>query len=287
MQIALHQQAHLAGARKCDRLCCRGRSIRCVDQAQRGDVDPRRLGHRLDLWRRADQHRNDQPGGCRVQDGQQRAGIDRIHHRRRHRGRDRSGLRWGRAGGSCRAILGPGQQGAHGVVAADPHIGQRDPLDAHLVGRRTGKRAAGDDRLALLVGADAIERHVAFRRFLLPHRDCRSNGVADAHRVAEAHILTQIDRSRTRQFGAERGGDQARPPHSLNDDMVEHVRCGIGGIDMRRVDVARNGCEQVDVALGDRVRQAGGLADGQFVERSVLDVKVGGSIRHGHYPSST
>ena len=46
VQIAFHQQGHLAGARQRDRLRCGGAAVRRVDQAQRGDVRSRRLGHR-------------------------------------------------------------------------------------------------------------------------------------------------------------------------------------------------------------------------------------------------
>jgi hypothetical protein len=50
----------------------------------------------------------------------------------------------------------------------------------------------------------------------------------------------------------------------LDDDMVEHVRFGIGGIDMGGIHVARDDREQVDVALRYGVRQAGRLAEGQL-----------------------
>ena len=229
------------------------------------------LGYRLDACRRSDQDRHDQPRDCRVHGRQQRCGIDRIHDRGRHR---------------C-AAGGAGENGAHAIVAADTHIGQRNPRAADLHGRRARIGGAGDHRLAALVGADAIERDIAFRRLLLAHRQRRRHGVADAHGMEEAQFLAEIDRPGPGQPGAEHRGDQAGAPHAVDDDVVEHIRFGIGRIDMCGVHVAGRGREQVDVALRDGVRQAGRLADDHFVEGAVLDKEVHGSVLHRAYLSRT
>lgn len=48
---------------------------------------------------------------------------------------------------------------------------------------------------------------------------------------------------------------------------------------MHRVHVANRRSEQVDIALHDGMGQAGALADGEFVEHAVLEIRFDGSIR--------
>ncbi len=271
VQIALHQQCDFAGASKCYRLGRGSAAVRCINQAERGNVRPRRRGDLLHARRRPDQDRHDQPCPCCVQGGQQRGGIDRMYHRCRHRG----------------ATSGAGQDGGRAIVTANPHIRQRDTLAPNLHVWRPREGGPGDHGFAVLVGTHAVKRYVTFFRLLLSHRHCRSDGVANRNWTAEAQILAEIDRSRTRQLGAEHGGDQPRPPHALDNDMVEHVRFGVDGIDMRGVHVACDDREQVDVALRYGVRRAGRLAEGQLVEGPVLDVGVSGFIQHQGYPSRT
>jgi hypothetical protein len=105
-----------------------------------------------------------------------------------------------------------------------------------------------------LVGANAIQVTSPFAGFFSTVNEGRGHGIADADRMAEAQILTEIDRARARQFGAEHGGNQAGPPHAVNDDVVEHIGLGKSRIDMGGIHIAGDGCEQIDIPLTDGMR---------------------------------
>ncbi len=68
--------------------------------------------------------------------------------------------------------------------------------------------------------------------------------------------------------------------------MVEHIGAREIGVDMGGIDVTGDGREEVDVALRDGMGEAGGTADGEFVEGAVFEDAVGGGIRHVDDPST-
>ncbi len=266
MQIALHDQGGLSGPGQRNSLDRGGGTGRRLDQPERGDIRAAILCHLVQPRRRADQHRDDQPGLCRGDGPEQREGIDRMDHRRHQR----------RTAGGARDQL------MDRPMMAQSHIGQRDPRPADFLGRRPREGGAGDHRLAMLVGADGIEHHVAFFRLFLAHRQRHRDGVADADRMEKTQILAEIDRARAGQHGSQHIGDQPRPPHPMDDDVMKHVGLGIAGIHMRRVHIAGGDGEQVDIALRHGVGKTGLLADGQFVEGPVLDEESRCAVHDGH-----
>jgi len=68
---------------------------------------------------------------------------------------------------------------------------------------------------------------------------------------------------------------------------MENVRSRVGGVNVRGVEIAGYGCEQVNVALGYRVRQAGGVADSHLLECSIFDEQIRGFIIQAFCPSTT
>src|SRR3546814_3098755 len=95
-------------------------------------------------------------------------------------------------------------------MRSDAHVGERQARATHFFAWRADLGLPGDDGLALLVHAAAVEDEDAALGLLLRYRDRCGDHVTDANRADEAQRLAEIDRSRPGQFGPEHRGDKAR-----------------------------------------------------------------------------
>jgi hypothetical protein len=134
--------------------------------------------------------------------------------------------------------LGLGKQFPESSVPVEPYLWQFHPWPSHLLGWRLHLGGAGDDFVAELVDAPAIEDDSLLLQSFSPGRHRCGDRVTNADRCPEVRVLPYIDRPRTWQLGAEYGGDQRAGPHAMDDDLVKEVCLRIGWVEMRRVHMA-------------------------------------------------
>lgn len=170
--------------------------------------------------------------------------------------------------------LCPGDEALIPIMAPQRHVGHpgQRPFDAP-VGDDDGC-GAGQDLLALLIGATRVEKDDPLLRPLFQNRHGRGDGIVGRYRPDEPELLFQIDRARTGEPCAEQGGDERACSHAMSDDMPERARGGEGGVEMGRVRVARYCGKQVDVVTDHGTDQRSRVSRLQLVERPVLQ-KVG------------
>jgi len=106
---------------------------------------------------------------------------------------------------------------------------------------------------------------------LFPSGYGHGNRVADGHRTAKPQVLANIDRARSRQFGAEHGRDERTAPHAVGDDVMKEGIRRVLLIEVGRVDVARHHREELDIGLAERAREGRAIADRNLIEGPVLD----------------
>src|SRR3546814_2224825 len=95
-------------------------------------------------------------------------------------------------------------------MRSDAHVGERQARATHFFAWRADLGLPGDDGLALLVHAAAVEDEDAALGLLLRYRDRCGDHVTDANRADEAQRLAEIDRSRPGQFGPEQDRKSTR-----------------------------------------------------------------------------
>lgn len=201
-------------------------------------------------------------GPIRIGSSRPWSDLDRRQHRLGRAGMDDRG-----AEGRQLACLP--DEALVAIAALQRDLGQPGARPFHRLRRRHHRRGAVEHDLAALVGAARVEQHDPPLRPLLARRDRDGDRVARRDRLQEPQLLAEIDRAGARQPGAEHGRDQRRGPHAMGDDMAELVGRGEGGVEMRRVDVAGDGGEEVDVVAPDDAHQRGALADSDLVEGAV------------------
>src|SRR3546814_20265966 len=108
-------------------------------------------------------------------------------------------------------------------MRSDAHVGERQARATHFFAWRADLGLPGDDGLALLVHAAAVEDEDAALGLLLSYRDRCGDHVTDANRADEAQRLAEIDRSRPGQFGPEHRGDTAAAHHAMGDDPLKTI----------------------------------------------------------------
>ena len=207
--------------------------------------------------RRPDQQRHDQLGFGRLDRAGERYLVDRIDHR----GADRL------------EALGLGDEPAMPVadfLEMDLRQFDRGALD--LFGRRDDLGGAVDGDLSVLIGDAALQQDGFVLRLLLFHRDADHDRVADHNGTEEGERLAAINRSRSGKFRAQHRGDQRAAPHAVGDDVVEQIVAGEFRVGVDRIDVARHGREDLDVALRQRAGQARGVADLDLIEHAIFDL---------------
>ena len=154
VQAALHQRVDLALDGELDGACRRGMAVRHVLDRDAVDLQLRLQRDGLDARARADQHRLDHAGGTRVERGGQADGVARVHDRHLDAPQRPYVL-----------------QQPHQVVALrerDAHLRQRAARALDALGRRDHRRLAGDHRLAVLVGAAAVEHQLVLASHRAP-----------------------------------------------------------------------------------------------------------------------
>src|SRR5208283_5050494 len=97
----------------------------------------------------------------------------------------------------------------------------------YLLGRGDYLGATGDDHLALLVRAAAIERNPVLLRVLAGDRHRDGNRVSESDGFRELERLAEVDGARPGELGPQQGGDQGAAPHAVGDDLVKHVAAGV------------------------------------------------------------
>ncbi len=260
VQRTLHQRFGLAFAHQRHRPRRRGVAVLDVDDDDAGEVDALLFGHRADLRFRADQRRHDEAGLRRLHHAEQGFAIAGVHH----------------GHGNRRQALGAGEQVLVARLAVEEgDFRQLDARALDLLGRRQHLGRAADHRLAVLVGAHAVEEDVVVVVELARRRQRHGDGVAESDRAREMQRLVDVDGARAGELGAEHGGDQRAAPHAVGDHLLEHAALGVFGIDVGRVDVARHDGEELDVLRLEGADEGGAVADLDLVEGAVLDVLHG------------
>ena len=257
VQRALHHRLDLAGSRHRHPGFGSSRTVLDRDDLITCKINRSLGGGGADLGFRSDQHRHDQPLARRLDSAEQRGGIHRMHHR----GSDR---------------LQPACHFDQPLVALSGAIEidfrQQHPRPRNLLDRRDHFGEAGDHLFAALIGGAAIQQQAFLGRVLLFDRDRDGHGVAEQHGPCEPQRLIEIDRARSGQLRAEQGRDQRPAPHAVRHHLMKHVTLGESRVDMHRVDVAGHHREHLDVAIGQRPNQTGGVTDFDLIEGTVLDL---------------
>src|SRR6516225_7998841 len=154
-------------------------------------------------------------------------------------------------------------------------------LPADLLCRRDDLRSARDDDLAILVDDVALEGDTPLGPVPVNRTYRHGDGIAQTDGPLKVEGLTNVDGAGSGQFGPQHGRDQGTAPHPVRDDLVKHVALGELFVDMRRVDVARHGRKQLDIAPCQRPRKSGLITDRNLVEGAVLDARI---FSHGLTP---
>ncbi len=247
--FALGHQRHGGGSRRI--------AVGRVDQPVRRNVHIGRLGRRFDLGPGTDQYGRDQSClgcfHCRA-DGIGVAGMgDRCGQRRQTR----------------RAC----QERAKTLMSAQLHVRQLHLRQAHLLARRAHQGAALGHAFIRLIDAETIEHDLDIAAVLGPRRDGGGDLVVHGDRFKEAQHLFQIDGARAGQLGAQHTGDQSAAEPAMGD------RLGHGqifrAIHQAGAGVAGDQGEEIHVLAREGSGEAGALADGDFVEGSVFQDRVG------------
>jgi len=260
VQRALHQRFGLAFAHQRHRASRCGVAMLDVDDGDAGEVDALLFGHRADLRFRADQGRHDEAGLRRLHHAEQGLAVAGMHHGHGNRGE------------APRA----GEQVLVARLAVEKgDFRQFDARALDLLGRRQHFGRAADHRLAVLVGAHAVEEDVVVVVELARRRQRHGDGVAEADRAREVQRLVDVDGARAGELRAEHGGDQRAAPHAVGDHLLEHAALGVFGVDVGRVDVARHDGEELDVLRLEGADEGGAVADLDLVVGAVLDVLHG------------
>lgn len=115
----------------------------------------------------------------------------------------------------------------------------------------------------------------------------RNDGVASTDRCLEAKRLADVDATRTRQLGADNGGDEARRKHTVGDTTFEHRhRCEFV-VKVNRVGVAGNASKCHDVGFGNSFSE--NIVHTDFEVFKIISMKFIhgiGQLVHPAYPCS-
>jgi hypothetical protein len=111
-----------------------------------------------------------------------------------------------------------------------------------------------------LIHRPAIENNPVRLFDLISHHYRNGNRVTEANSSLEVQRLIDIDRPRPGELRSEHRGDKRAAPHAVRHDLVEHIAFGERVVQMRRVDVPRHDCEQLDVLVDERSDEARGVA---------------------------
>ncbi len=116
----------------------------------------------------------------------------------------------------------------------------------------------------MLVAGPAVDRDDLAPVLLPGNFQLDADSVADTHRLAKAQALAQIDGARAGQFHGQGRGDHRPGQHTVGDALPERRGRGESGVQVYRVDVARDHCEQLDVAFLHLLGPAGRLPHGDL-----------------------
>ena len=150
-------------------------------------------------------------------------------------------------------------------------FGEDDAGARNLLGWRDDICSAGDDLLRLLIHGPAIENNPVRFFDLVPHLHRNGDRVAEADGSLEMQRLVDIDGPWTGELRSEHRGDQRAAPHAVRHDLVERITFRERVIQMRRVDIPRHNCEQLDVLVGERSNEARCVSQLDLVESPVFD----------------
>jgi hypothetical protein len=96
--------------------------------------------------------------------------------------------------------------------------------------------------------------------------------------VQKAQILRTVYGAGARQIGAEHAGNQRCTEQAVRHDLLIALLGSIFLVDVRRVHIARQQSEQINIPFAEQFGNAGRLANGNFVKRVIFD-KVHGYSR--------
>src|SRR3546814_16985842 len=124
-------------------------------------------------------------------------------------------------------------------MRSDAHVGERQARATHFFAWRADLGLPGDDGLALLVHAAAVEEEDAALGLLRRYRDRCGDHVTDANRADAPQRLAEIARSRPGQLDTKHGADKVAATHAIVDDPQKDIRLRKVGLQVRRVNFTR------------------------------------------------
>ena len=158
-----------------------------------------------------------------------------------------------------------------GAAVLEMDLRHGNPISVNFRRWSNDLRRAVDDDLSVLTDQPTIENDALIDCVLSAHRHGYHHGVAEYNGMPEVQCLAAVDCAGAWQLGAKHCGYQRAAPHAVRDDLMEHIVVGKCLIDMHRINIARHYRKQLDVFLGQRARQAGRVADFDFIEGAVFN----------------
>lgn len=113
--------------------------------------------------------------------------------------------------------------------------------------------------LAILIAHPTIENDMVIVRKFLLTSDGHGQRVTDAHGALEIEGLADVDRPRAGKLRAEHIGNQHAAPHAMPDHFAEAGGTGVLGIDVGRIDVARQNGEHLYIVVAQGANERGRL----------------------------
>ena len=117
---------------------------------------------------------------------------------------------------------------------------------------------------SVLVSVAHIEKNSSFLT-LLRYSNFRRNGITQIDRLHIGNALLKKNRSLSRIFHTEYRTDKAVRQTSVHDSGFEQRRLRRNLIDVQFIEVSRDTCKLIDVALTYRLRERSLIADLNFI----------------------
>ena len=155
------------------------------------------------------------------------------------------------------------------VAGGDVHFRQRGAQAFDPFGGRLHLGLAADHRGAVLIDAGAVQCQALAGFIARGHGDADAQPVTDAYGREELERLRKVNGACAGQAVAQHRGNQRPAQHAVRDDALKAGGGGEVGVQMLRVDVARENGKQLDILFAERALNGVGVPHGNFVEGAV------------------
>jgi len=156
-------------------------------------------------------------------------------------------------------------------MALDGDLRRIRTFHADLELRRDHPRGAGHDRLAAAVDATAGEAHAPAGGIPGSGGDRDRHLLTDRQRRQELEILSRVHGTGAGELLAEEPGHQRAEPHAVRSEVTGPELPVEFAVEPGRAEVAGNRGEELHVVEAQRMRDAGAVANPDFVEATILE----------------